>query len=274
MKNIGLSVLAALVFCSCASAAPMRFDTFGFEPEAGYVTGDLAGQQGWLVDIEGNASATIVDSTSGVVIGSQALKLEAPGTLADPNNPYSLFADSVIVLHSTTTDPLLWAKVSFDVWRDAGQTVVGGEALANTSLNSLWWWNQDDPNIYGVQWDIDNNIYPHGFGVDAGGTAIVTGAYANVTLLYDYANNKRYSWYNGVMVDDGILLDVAEFGINTFSDIEIYYDQTQPGLAGTYGLPAYIDNLYVEWEAVPEPGSFAALALGLTGLVGFRFRKK
>ena len=264
MKKVALCVVILALSATISSAATMRFDSYGFESGAGYTLGSINGQQGWSVVTKGAGSAEIVCGQSG-----QILKLTAAGSVADSTSPTGFLTDDAIVIHPTDPGPMKCAKVSFDVWRAPGETNIAQTNYANTGFNDLYWWSQDSANNYGVQWSMDGNTYPFGWSLDAASATTVVGEFANVTLVYDFENNLRSSWYNGNKVDENIVLDEYN-ALNTLSDIELYYVYSSPlGTAGTYGQVAYIDNLYVEWEpaTVPEPGSMLALCAGMLGLL-------
>lgn len=271
MKTAILSAVVFVLASGIASAQVLKFDTHGFEPSDGYTPGLLNGQQGWSVETYGEGSAAIVDGTNDPVEGSQALKLMAPSSVEDPQIEGQVAQDGVTVVHLTTTESIKWAKVSFDIWREPGTVVIDGGTLDKSAVNRLYWWTAAYPSLFGAQWDMDNLTYPFGFGLDTASTVTITGRFVNLVLLFDFTNKTKSSWYDGAQVDNGIVLDEND-QMKDLRDFEIYYEQSQPFKAGTYGYPTYIDNLYVEYElaSVPEPGSLIALMVGVIGLVGLR----
>lgn len=251
MKTFALVMVVLLLASSLASAEVKTFDTLGFE---GYTLGDMTGQDGWYVELDGG-TATIVDNSADPTEGTKALKLTAPSSVDDPVNVGQLLGDYAFISHDVSTDPLKWAKVSFDIWREPGTVTISDSIYDKANMNRLHWWTASTyTSIIGAQFD-DNTTYPFLMGLGATNSATtVTGSFANLTVSYDFEAKTRSSWYNGVLVDDAIPID--DDGMTGFKDIEIYYEQVSPTYqAGTFGYAAYIDNLHVEYETNPIPAA-------------------
>ncbi|MGQ9455600.1 MAG: PEP-CTERM sorting domain-containing protein [Armatimonadota bacterium] len=78
---------------------------------------------------------------------------------------------------------------------------------------------------------------------------------------------KAYSWYNGVLVDNGIpITNITKLTGWTIS-------LSRDAASGSVGDIAWIDNFAIDVQIIPEPGSIAALATGLIGLVGLARRR-
>ncbi len=219
------------------------YDSNGFEAP-GIVLGPLAGQDGWTSGGGGGGADPVVVSAPHPVLGQQAVKLEVPDiqgatSSMDHAIPAINLAGQIVT-------------VSYDIYRPAGQ-------YAPENL-WWWWWDAGEPT-YGLQWDLGGTL-PHGWNPGAGSTPTVFDRYANVTMVWDFQESKAYSWYDGVLVDDGIPIA----NITTLTGWTIYLGHD--AATGTGASIAYIDNFVI--TAVPEPASLGLLALG--GLLLMRRR--
>lgn len=230
MKRFAL--VAVLAMASSVFAA--GYDAAGFE---GFALGALNGQDGWVgASAGGGVEPVVVDV--GPVIGTKAVKLEVPNVQGAASTMEHAFvpADLIAAGYNKLT-------VSYDIYRPAD----------GTDQNLWWWlWDAGEPT-YGLQWDIGGTA-PHGWNAGAGSAPTVFGRYATIVMEWDLAAAKAYSWYDGVLVDNGI--PISNLNMLTGWSIVLSYDAAPTGSADY----AYIDNFLA--VAVPEPAAFALLALG------------
>jgi len=232
-----------------APPIPPNVWSTGFE-QATYSLGPLNGQDSWVVTLRQTAQATIVGAPN-PVIGEQALRLDAPSAIVDPADPTKVITDDATCVRPSPTgaNPVSYVVIRMKIWRDPGQTEYpagSGEWHPNIWFNNLWWTNENATwNIYGLQWDSNLATMPFGWAGGAGSSPTVTGRYAELVLYCDFVNHIMSSWYDGAMVDSMIPLNPA---VTTWPEIVIEYERTNPGgVPGTYGWPAYIDELSVGW---------------------------
>jgi len=241
---LGLTVLG---LAGVASAVTL-YDSNGFELPM-FTLGSLAGQDGWTASGSGGGMVPMVVGPPDPVLGSQAIRLEIPdvqgaSSSLDHEIPAISLAGQIVT-------------VSFDIYREESPW-----------LSNLWWWWWDAGTpTYGLQWDAavgnPGQTLPHGWNPGASGAVTITGRYANVTMVWDFQQAKAYSWYDGVLIDNGI--PISDITALTGWSIYLSHDEA----TGTGPEVAWIDNFVI--TAVPEPASLALLALG--GLAVIRRRR-
>jgi hypothetical protein len=244
----GLACGMAVLAIAGPASAVVLYDSNGFEGPP-FVLGALPGQDGWTGAGGGGGAVPQVVTAPDPVLGQQAVRLEVPDLQAaassmDHGIPAINLANQIVT-------------VSFDIYREQ-----------NPWLSNLWWWWWDagEPT-YGLQWDaavgFPGQTLPNGWNTGAGSAVTITGRYANVTMVWDFQQMKAFSWYDGVIVDNGIpIKDIATL---TGWTIQLGHDEA----TGTGPETAWIDNFVI--TAVPEPASLALLALG--GLIAGRRRR-
>lgn len=247
-EDVRLLYAACLIVLSTGMAVAGGYNSFGFEAPT-FALGPLNGQDGW------NAGASAGGVEPWVVVWpdpayeKQAIRLAVSGTQGS-----SSWMEHAIP--EVTVNNLTIVTVSYDIFR----------LNPDTDQNLWWWWWDAGEPTYGLQWDL-NGTFPHGWNPGAGSTATVFGAYANLKMVWDFTTNKAYSWYNGVLVDNGI--PISNITKLTGWTIALSHDAA----SGAVGDVAWIDNFVIDVQVIPEPGSILALATGLIGFFGLARRR-
>ncbi len=250
IRTVFLLVAVALGLASGAARAQLVwYDSNGFEAPT-FRPGVLNGQDGWLGEGGGPSGdqARVVISPE-PVIGGQAVRLE----VGDAQGDYSLMARPI-------ADPLAagWpiVIVRFDIYR-----------IGPTQKQNLWWyWFDSGEPTYGLQWDLSNATHPFGWNPGATSTPTIFDRFVNLTMVWDFSQNKAYSYYNGVLVDNGIPIS----GITSLTGWGIVL--SHDAATGTGADVVWIDNFSI--HVVPEPASIVALAGGVLALAGLRRRQR
>ncbi len=249
-RTVFLAVVTALVWTASATHAQLAwYDSHGFEAPL-FSPGVLNGQDGWLSEGGGPSgdTARVVVSPEPTV-GGQAVRLE----LGDSQGDYSLMARPI-------DDPLAagWpiVIVSFDIYR-----------IGPTQKQNLWWyWFDSGEPTYGLQWDLSNATHPFGWNPGATSTPTIFDRFVNLKMVWDFNQMKAYSYYDGVLVDNGIPIS----GVTSLTGWAIYF--SHDAATGTGADVAWIDNFAI--YVVPEPASIVALAGGVLALAGIRRRRR
>lgn len=231
-----------------AQAQLAWYDSGGFEAPV-FTPGVLDGQDGWF-SVPGGTSgdwARVVVAPE-PALGGQAVRLE----VGDSQGDYSRMERAI-------PDPLAagWkiVIVTFDIYR------IGPHQKQN-----LWWyWFDNGEPTYGIQWDLSNATHPFGWNPGAGSTPTVFDQFVTLKMMWDLNQMKAYSWYNGVMVDNGI--PITNISTLTGWGIVLAHDAA----SGTGADTVWIDNFAI--HVVPEPASVVALAGGVLALMGVRRRR-
>lgn len=236
---------AVVLLATAGVAMAAGYDSLGFES---FMLGGLDGQDGWVATATAGGIAPQVVTAPDPVLGEKAVRLEVGDTQGDASYMEHAFIPADLIAAGYTN-----LVVSYDIYRQTN-------SLGKTQ--NLWWWLWDAGTpTYGLQWD-NGGTLPHGWNPGAGTAATVYGRYANVTMEWDLVAMKAYSWYDGVMVDNG--LDITDITALTGWGINFAHESD----TGTGGDVAWIDNFQA--IATPEPASLALLALG--GLAVLRRR--
>ncbi len=243
-------VSASVALGSVASG----YNSNGFEAPT-FAPGPLDGQDGWTGLGTGGGAAPVVVTSPDPVLGQQAVRLQVGDTQGDSSSMDHAIAP-------VTPGPGVVVTVSYDIFRNA-------PAQGMLAQNMWWWWWDAGEPTYGLQWDQGGGLtLPHGWNPGAGSVPTIYGAWANLTMLWDFTQMKAYSWYNGVIVDNGISIS----GITELTGwtISLGHDAAD----GTGASTVWIDNFKIDVSVIPEPGSLAALATGLVGLGGLALRRR
>ena len=229
---------AVVLLATAGMAMAAGYDSLGFES---FMLGPLDGQDGWVGSAAGGGIAPQVVTAPDPVLGERAVRLEVGDTQGDSSQMDHAFIPADLVAAGYTN-----LVVSYDIYRQLN---------AQDKTQNIWWWLWDAGSpTYGLQWDQGPSTCPHGWNEGAGSAPTVLGRYANVTMEWDLVDMKAYSWYDGVIVDNGI--PIADITALTGWTIQFGHDSD----TGTGGDVAWIDNFQA--IATPEPASLALLALG------------
>lgn len=244
-----LAIMVGVLWAiSTAHAQMVWYDSGGFEQPT-FRRGVLNGQDGWIAVGDGvSGDVPRVVSAPEPVLGKQAVRLEVGDSQGDLSLMFLPIDDPLAAGYPIVI-------VSFDIYR------IGPQQTQN-----LWWfWIDDGTPTYGLQWDLSNQTHPFGWNPGASSTSTIFDRYVNLTMKWDFTQNKAYSWYNGVLVDDGIPID----GITQLTGWGIMLSHDAP--TGTGADVVWIDNFSI--YVVPEPASLAVLAGGVLALAGVRRRR-
>lgn len=244
-----MSVLRLCVALCCvtlvaasAAGAVAWYDSNGFEPQT-FAPGALTGQDGWAASAANGGTVPTVVTSPCPVVGTQSVALVVGTDQGDSSMMSRAIADPIAAGYRTIT-------VTYDIYRCA------------SNQNLWWWWEDAGEPTYGLQWDL-GGTFPHGWNPGAGSTPTVLGRFVTLKMEWDLTAGKAYSWYDGVMVDNGIPCS----GITALTGWSIYLSHDSD--TGKPGDNVYIDNFRIDVSgAVPEPASLLALATGLLGLGG------
>jgi hypothetical protein len=255
--QIGMSGLErVIIYRSWSHLAPPKLPippfhwSVGFEPLEGYGVGNVIGQPSFgntwvLMNSRGNATATVVTAPE-PVIGTQALKLSAPATIAGVRDMIELD-----LLDNIGNVPLKYAIWKVKVWRDPGTTEYppgSGTMKNNVWFDNVYWYTWNDPFYNnGGQPPDPEWTQPVGW-MASGHLPTISGRFVEVVMYYDFINQVVTTWYDGVLIDNQIGPIIGIGGpYNTFQDVLYGIEHTNPP-DGVYGQPVYIDEIDVGYD--------------------------
>ena len=263
---LAAAVLATLGAASFSNATTIVYQT-GFEAPD-YNLGNLIGQNNWS-QYDADLPYANVTVQNGVVRagtgGSQAVKFQSMGASSDPYTDFTdvWSTDSAVSSAQIAAEPIV--RIQWDMMRaalGAGETPTGawGIDIYDTNAN----------NLVATISTYDDLIGPGVSGTDSLGSQIYLGdrtsrgTWDTYMVQLDY-NSRTYSVYlNGNQIGDFQSINAA--ADNGIGDVDF--------LSWTRGTDsAYFDNVLITTEAVPEPSSLSAIALGVL-LVGRRRRRR
>lgn len=248
---------------------PPYFWRTGFEASEGYHLGQLVNpngadpavdQNGWAAEwnpqywdtggVRGGR-ATVADASGGApAIGGQALRLDMPYAMAGGR---LWWQEGITLRHGTDlpTAALKHVLVKIKVWRDPGQSPgPGGQLYANIWNNDFGFWFR---NRYLDACEFSADLRMHGMIKDANsrlvldaGIPLISGRYVEIVLFDDYIRHERTAWYDGQIVDIRAPIDPNAASID--GAMLFWYGVTNPWQTGTWGHPAYLDDVYVGWD--------------------------
>jgi hypothetical protein len=257
-----------LVCAAVWSATPVSgvytYDSEGFDL---YAYGLLNGQDGWAVGkAAGGADPVIANPADPLYAANPAIQLSVP----DSANAISLVSRNI-------PDPIAAGDtqvlVTFDVYRPS----------TSSSQDLWWWWKEDGQATYGMQLNSTTETSP--LGAAGAVTPTLIDDYFNVMLVWDLTLGQAFSWYNGVLVDNGIPLNGT---ITSLTGWSMALAHSSP--AGAGADTAWIDNVLIDTGqgivtydgpgpvllsqpaafAIPEPATVAICAAGLISLISRR----
>lgn len=240
-----LATVVAVTLTVCAAQAQMVwYDSKGFEAPT-FKLGVLNGQDGWVSTQSGTGDFARVVKAPEPVLGGQAVRLEVGDSQGDVSDMKHAIADPLAAGWKIVI-------VTFDIYRAGPQQVQ----------NLWWWWWDNGEPTYGIQWDLSQATHPFGWNTGAGSTQTVFDQYATLKMVWDFNQMKAYSWYNGVLVDNGI--PITNISSLTGWTIQLSHDAA----TGSGADVVWIDNFAI--HVVPEPASLVALAGGVLALIGIK----
>jgi len=253
-----LFVAMVLAIPALASAGTTWYDTFGFEPG---VDPTMATPDFTLTPLPGQGNWP---QATGPWTGSFAGGGVIPTVVTDPLGLQGQCVELVVgdiqgdfsQMDIAINDPLAAGyqvvTVSYDILRVAGP-----------AQNLWWWWFDAGTPTYGLQWDQGPSTLPFGWNPGAGSAPTVIGAWANVTMTWDFTTMTTSSWYNGVPLDVNVSMpgDIATL---TGWSIELGHDSGD----GTGSDVCWIDNFVITVDQqIPEPSVLLLAGLGLLALL-------
>lgn len=256
-----LALLAAPPLVFSRASASTLYDSNGFE---NFTVADVTGQDGWTASGSGGGTAPQIVTTPYPVLGTKAVLLQVPdlqgsASVIDHSIPTVIPGDQTIM-------------VTFDIFRQM--------SYPTRAQNLWWWWWDAGEPTYGLQWDSGGSqpfqTLPHGWNPGASSTSTVFYQFATIKMVWDFSSDKAYSWYDGVLIDDGIPIN----NISSLSGWTINLSHDLP--TGTGWDTVLIDNFSITSSVpqptpIPVPAAVLLLGSGLIGLVGYgrkRFLKK
>jgi len=247
-KAFAIAVLAVL---ATASQAAFTYET-GFETAEGFTVGAIDGQNGYSTFLAAQFAPEI--SAENAASGSQHLRLGNGGaTVGTSNGAFSpVFATGTNDVYTLSLDIAINDELGADYTVVAQDTVAG---LLN----------------FRVRFDFEGNIFvvddlgSGGVFVDTG-VAWNPGAYNNLTVVQDIANDSINYSYNG-----STFYTSSNWNNNTgLNQFVLFSDSFQ--VPGGFGD---IDNVsLVGAEAVPEPATMMMLGLGAAAIAARKRRNK
>lgn len=250
LQSLFVVCLSTLLLSGVAGAS-ILYDSNGFE---GFAVADLNGQDGWIAWESNGGTVPQVVTAPFPVLGTKAVLLQVPdqqGSTSEIEHP----------IPTVIPDGQTIITVSFDIYRQTSHWPPWPQ-------NLWWWWRDTGEPTYGLQWDAAGNqpfqTLPHGWNPGAGSTPTIFNGYANIKMVWDFSTMQAYSWYNGVLVDNGIPIT----NISTLSSWGI--GLSHDAATGTGWDTAWIDNFVITSNPVPVPASLLLLGSGLAGLAGLR----
>ena len=259
---LGLTAVVA----SPVHAGSIPLYTTGFEPPT-FVPGPLEGQDGWFA-FEGLSKDAATVSTQSPKSGAQSVRID--GAALQP------FLGSAFVgsyLRNVSFDPIGNGLPIVKLSADINVLGLGESCVTGLSLDGM---DILVPGAVAAFGFVGLNIAA---GSSTGspiiqnqdGTAIVSstlynfGEWANVTALFDFANEIVRGVFNGELIGDVPFSSAVGTQITA---VEMFMAGPQPP-----NLTAQFDNLSV--TAVPEPGTLTLLSTGVLGFLRYaRCRRK
>jgi hypothetical protein len=243
----------------CGSVALLQaqagtlFDAQGFEGPS-YALGNLSGQNGWTY--QGSPTAGVVQNTT-ASSGTQAVQLSgATTTWAWPNLGYTPAASEIVRVSFDVRWGAFAAVNNFgyfvDVYNAEAGDRVARAGLVRTGTSTAPGSVQGGITIGGAA--------PGTYLV---GSPLANNTWYNFVMDLDFAADTFSVSINGTSVAANAPFVASAIGIGD-ADIQI-------SAVAASGDVGFIDNYLVKTVVVPEPSSFALLALG--GMAGIWFRR-
>lgn len=252
------AVALATIFLACpAYGQVVLFNSFGFEPGAGYVLGDLNGQNTWTVDTPPGAysvqGGTVLDGTQA------AQALGGATNWAFPPINYTPAPGELIRIEASIARTVTGAPVSFGYSIDVYNSLVARTTrfglVNNAGVIQPYVTSRLLAGVFDPTGALANVLV---------GGPVAPGTFVNFEARLNYVAKNLRLYVNGVDVGANI-----PFADQTLTAADIADADFQVSSAAGATDVGFLDNYAV--STVPEPTSMALM--GLAGLA-FGVRRK
>jgi hypothetical protein len=271
-----LSILTALAFV-CLAGSAFSVHIIDFEADT-YAVGAVAGQDGWIEIVNTGGTAAIIHSNNGPSLaGNQCLELSnAYGDIRLEKSVADVVQLEGPIVTLTYDVQLITNRMDLDGIEGGGNTIFRVRGYdADNDVAAVGNMHYDGGG--GPASQVFASSTPDGLtgGWAPGGPAWRDREWHTVSLKLDYLNNDFISltfdgveymqngWYFRDWNDDGT-------GIADSFDLLRLWNQAY----GDDGADNWrIDNIIIQGEEIPEPGTLAMMGFGLLSLLAYRRRK-
>lgn len=256
MKKILLSSIAAAALAASGYAAVLGTETGASYSTATWTNGASSTNGTWFLALDPGASTAIGDSSTGgrTSIGASAFNL-LPGSFTNSGggyaNAYFVFAGGPLISGQTLTFDLnfLWSNGTKGF---ALQTAGGGTTL------------------FTVQQDWSDPVVAFGGGLVGTNTVLASGYQQAITLE---AAQQSGSILLSLKNNGTNILSQSYTTADTIGQVRLFagnIDPTQEANAQNQSI--YANNIQV--SGVPEPSTYALLAMSAAGVAGYVVRRR
>ena len=242
-----VTFIITITMTTVAQAQTVTVFQSGFEPNEGYVPGNLNGQLGWFAYIgEDPNFGEIV--TADALAGSQSVLLDCQDVLLGPFGNYAAIGRLVSIAAEVDGAPLRYIEIT-------GRSAILDPTIVHTHISNVWLaqYHGDDIKLGSVA--PGSHFGQHVFGWPIGGgapnphVAVTPSVAFNFRHVLDYQTGRASAWKDGTAVfvnfdQNGLQLKVPtnEFyfegvaGGNLPFDTRVWFDDIH--MSAIYGCAA------------------------------------